>query len=963
MRESAKPWRSWNRFDWSEALLEHYFGIAETTDPVRALVVVGEELVRVTGDPEAQAAEVEDLLRQRILRSVGTDPFWLHAKAGAGAGSGKPDYLGYLIVACLAATDLDDGDENSYIARLGEITAPTRGDLNLEIMADLWRHLAVWLDKHPAEYRPLVLPDPGGWTRIGYTVKLAFPSRRDQIALAKILSLDHLTVEDPPVGLVIDAVLAANKATLSDRFRSEFNVFRKQRDARVSPSVLRESPFWIAVRATASTVVGYGEKTVHWALLASDDGFDLDLQLASDGEVTEEPFSTATLDEPIGRWTYEAKGSNSDDDPVALLLAGVHSLPGLSQLIRGGLVPFVEELHGHLESTGRREELPDARAALVSNSLVTDITSRFGSARSRVRPSGIEGWKFVEGLSLHVTNSRELQGTTLEGCWILHESPSPARIRTIGGVRVGNAWVGIRHLLPMFRVDSATSVTARTNGTIIALRREDLGTWTLPPQDFEGPLELVATNEDQNFRTQLEFVRAPSTESFRVVASPDSWVYEDQARSRSFFDRWSEDTPVIVEIGDVEQTMYLGRDIGSFLRGRDGAAWAVVQFGNARLIRCLVPLEESAPLGRVEDAGTRRRWRRSLTVDAATTCDPATAATLRRILSNANEQSDLPIVPRGADGRLPPALAVVPHPRLDDVITATVAISNRQAGFDRRRFTALICETLGVEPSASASIVRAWQEAGLVDEVVNVRWSGRKLFAVPPHFQAFRTTSGIRGTFCGLWLAITSSELSSLASRAGMTVASVPACSPYLPKMISVQADTLDQITGLAAHLRLPVHRLPADPFLTHDGRDLNNNPPKVGYQVEPAEVVGDTVEVARVWQRGAPSFWTIRTTEFATWSHFVEAVHFWARTLAGTLDVEMRGLTEFTIGSTRLPLTAARWLSTVGGSRSGPTGPRSDDPYVYSAPTAALRTRFLDGLQRFQLDNVISMHGRSKGD
>jgi hypothetical protein len=961
MKASVKGWRSWNRFDWSEALLEHYFGATETSDPVRALVVVGEELVRVVGDPEAQSLEVESLLVQKVLRGAGDNNFWFHAKTAAG--SSKPHYLGHLITACLAATDLDDSDENSYIARLADITGSARGDLNLEVMAELWRHLSTWLGEHSDEYRPLVLPDPGGWTRIGYTVKLAFPSRRDQVALARVLSSGNLTVEDPPVGLVIDAVIAASRTAFSDRFRFEFDAFRRNRDAGLSSSVLRESPFWLAVRATADVSVSDRDGTVHWALLASDDGFDLDLQVVSDGEVIGGSLETVELDERIGRWTHEAKGNPSNDDPVAVLLDGLCSLPAISLLVKGGLIPLVEELHGNLESNGRREALPEAHAALVSDPLVAEVTSRFGSPRSRPRACGVEGWKFLEGLALRVASSRELRGTPLGDCWILHESPSPTRIRIVGGVRVGSAWLGTRHLLPAFRVESATSMSAHTSGATFALRHDETGAWELPSEGFEGPLEVVAVTEDQTLRGQMEFVRSPSTEGFRVPGSPDSWVYEDQARSRPFAHRWSEDTPGIIEIADVERTVYLGRDVGAFLDGPGGAAWAVVEFGTARIIRSLVSLEESVPRGQVPDPGARRRWRRNLKVDAATSCEPGVVATLRRIISNTSGQKDLPTVAGGGDGRMSPSPRIPPHPRLDDVVTAAVAISNRQVGLDRRRFTAFLCETLAVEPVASPLIVRAWQEAGLLDELVNVRWSGRKLLAVPPHFKVFHVTSGFRATFCGLSLDVTTRELASKAVGVGMTVSRVEACSPFVPKTIIVQADSLDQITQLATQLRLPVHFIPANPYLSHDGRDLNGDPPRIGYRTEPAEVIGDTVEIARTWQRGAPSFWTIRTGELTTWTHFLEAARFWARVLAGTLEVDLRGSVDFTLGTTRMPLTAARWLSVVGGSRSGPTGPEPEDPYVYSAPTGALRTHLLDELRRFEVETGESMQWKSEGD
>ena len=960
MDGAPRSWRDWNRFDWSEAFLDHYFRAGENSDPVRALVVVGEDLVDIAGDPKASARDVEELLVERVLRAVGKKNFWLHAKDGIR--KSRPDYLSHLMIACLAATEIDDGDENSYITRLAEITGEARGDLNLEVMAELWRHLSGWLEEHPDQYRPLILPNPGGWTRIGYTVKLAFPSRRDQRTLARVLSSANLMVKDPPVGLVIGAVQAASRGAFSERFTSEFDSFRRSREASASVAALRESPFWLAVRTTADLSTRDRGAMAHWALLVSDDGFELDIRLVSDGEAIEGPIKSAEMEERVGRWTHEADSDLSHEDPVVALLSSTKSLPGISQLVKGGLIPLVEETHGNLESSSRRETLPDALSALVSDPLVGEVTSRFGSPRTKTRVCGVDGWKFIEGLTLRTTSSSDLLTTSLANCWILHDSPSPNRIRVVGGVRVGSAWLGKPHLLPAFRVKSANSVTATTGEVAFALRLQEADTWELPSEVIEGPLEVVAETEDQTLRAQLEFVPSPSAEMFRIPGSPESWNYEDQARSRSFAHRWSDEISGPTEIPEVERTIFLGRDIGTFLESAVGAAWAIVEFGNVRIIRSLVPLAENLPRGQVPDSGARRRWRRYLKVDGATSCEPEVAEALRHILSNTSRQKDLPAVASVGDGRTTSVLRIHPHPRLDDVITSVAAVSNNQVGLERRWLTALLCKALGTEPSFSPLIVRAWQEAGLLDELVNVRWSGRKLLAIPPHLEVFHVSSGVRATLCGLSLATTATELGSVAVGMGMTVAIVESCSPFVPKTVIVQADTIEQVVQLADQQRLPFNFIPPTPFLPHEGRDLNNNPPRVGYRTEPAEMVGEDVEVIRTWQRGAPSFWTVRSRNMTTWTHFFEAAQFWARILAGTLDVDLRGTLEFTLGTTRIPLSAARWLSAVGGSRSGPTGTQPEEPYIYSAPSAAVRTHLLDELRQFELGIIESMQRTPEG-
>lgn len=960
MRKSGRDWNKWDRFEWSEALLEHYFGIAHNTDPVRALVVVGAELAHVVGDPEATSDEVEKVLVSSVLRGVGPNNFWNHAKDAEG--SRKPYYLAHLIVACLAATELDDVDENSYIARLADMTGSARGDLNLEVMAQVWRHLAIWLDERPDEYRHLVLPNPGGWTRIGYAVKLAFPSRHDQRALVRVLSSRNLMVEEPPVGLVVDAVIASKKSAFSDRFWQEFNKFRRERESGQSSGALGHSPFWLAVRATAGADVRPQDETVHWALLASDDGFDVDLQVVSDGRSAGGIFDVIELEETIGRWTHEARGSPTEH-PAMTVLDGGCSLPGLSQLVRGGLIPLLEEVHGNLESNGRRESLPDVDAALVSDSLAREAMSRFGSKRCRRRSCGVTGWSFVEGLRLHVVDSGALRGTPLENCWILHESLGSTRILPFGGVRVGSAWLGVPQLLPKFRMDSATAMTGRSGGTAVSLRQQGAGAWELPARAFDGQFEVVAEVEGRTVGTRVEFVGSPPTECFKEPGSPESWVFEDQGRSRPFANRWSEDTPEIREIADVEPTVYLGRDVGVFLDGPEGAAWAVVEVGETRIIRPLGPLSDRKPQGQVPDRGARRRWRKMLSVDAVTACEPQTATTLRRIVANTRGQKDLPNVATHADGRKVPSARRPAHPRLAEVITATVAMSNQRAGFDRRSFMTLLCESFAIEPDVAWLVTRGWQEAGLLDELVNVRWSGRKLLAVSPHLCAFRTSSGVRATYCGLSLPVTGTELASTAAGMGMAVSSVESSSPFVPKTTIVQASSLDQIAQLGASQRLPLRFISADPFLSHDGRDLGTHPPQVGYRQGHPERVGPTVEMVQNWQRGAPSFWTIRSRDVTTWTHFRDAATFWARLLAGTLEVDIRAPASFTLGDVRMPLAAARWLSYVGGARSGPTGRDLGDPYLYSAPTPAVRDRMLDGLRRFEIETIQKWQQQSEGD
>src|SRR5262249_5961695 len=160
--------------------------------------------------------------------------------------------------------------------------------------------LATWLDEHQDRYRRLVLPDPGGWTRIGYTVRLAFPSRRDQRVLRDRLNDAGLMMEEPPVGLVLAAVSGARATGFSERFRGEIDSFRDKRSAGVPLSELFSSPFWSAVCASTAEPLTDSKHAVRWTLLLSDDGYEIDVILACDTAPTEGPLTSCPLDEPIG---------------------------------------------------------------------------------------------------------------------------------------------------------------------------------------------------------------------------------------------------------------------------------------------------------------------------------------------------------------------------------------------------------------------------------------------------------------------------------------------------------------------------------------------------------------------------------------------------------------------------------------------------------------------------------------
>src|SRR5690606_40671199 len=97
----------------------------------------------------------------------------------------------------------------------------------LEGLAVLWEAFARWLRckrQRGAPYRELVLPDPGGMTRIGYSIRLAFPPRKDHLRLIQLLH-DEGFDRDPPVEAVLH-VVGSRIGGFSQRFRGVYDNFR-----------------------------------------------------------------------------------------------------------------------------------------------------------------------------------------------------------------------------------------------------------------------------------------------------------------------------------------------------------------------------------------------------------------------------------------------------------------------------------------------------------------------------------------------------------------------------------------------------------------------------------------------------------------------------------------------------------------------------------------------------------------
>jgi hypothetical protein len=511
-------------------------------------------------------------------------------------------------------------------------------------------------------------------------------------------------------------------------------------------------------------------------------------------------------------------------------------------------------------------------------------------------------------------------------------------------VPVNSAWLGLAQLLPRFSAPGSRELLLVSDKEPVALSKND-EVWNLPLLDVEGSAELLVRYDDEEDRVkQFDFVLSPDSERYRPVTHPDSWVIEGAARSFRFSQWSAEYGMAIIDMPDVADRVYLGRDVGIFNVDATSAAWEIKVRGNNTRVRPLVPTSDLIPIAASSDHGDRRRWRRLLSTAAHDQLD-ADALRALHLAVGGNPGALQDCSPSPSFG-LVPDLVSEESPDLDRAIASLVAILNNQKGIERWQLIELLVKLLGVDGSMAAQICRAWQETEMLDELVNTRWSGRRVFARSPSLIIYQVGQECRGLLRGLTLRSTREELCSSAHGVGIESMEVGSFSPYVPRALLLYAEDIELLKQLADRHNLRYQFLRADPFAILSGRDLTDAIPS-GYSAQGMAVdLGDGLPLQRWVRRGSPSFWTIESPAQRLWTHFFEAARFWGSILADVEPVISAGRNRLDYQNAYLPLSAARWVSSLGGVLPGPL--ENGGAYSYGLPSSALQRQICEGLIAF---------------
>ncbi len=539
-------WRHWTLRQWSEAFFRYFFEYEDEDTLVTRLVITDATWSAVTGDASTLPGQIQQAFldqfprtRRELNRHLSSQVLWrdlpLH------------DFFPYLILTCLVgAASEDDAEAGQFPIRLYELLGMW-GDspLPFDGLGDIWEELVSQLmagRNRGRSWRELVLPNPGVEVRIGYSKRLAFPSRNDQQQLAPLLNmLDRSKwLDEPPIYPVLN-IVERYLWKFSSAFQQEFQDFK---GLAASGQETAAHPFWAAVWGVLRANPPEGRarnsrRTLDLCLLMEFDEFEEPV-LSLLSKTSSSPWSSIAsqpLELEIAGYTHLLVADENPEEPARRLLNGGLSRSdvrsSLLEVVQDGLLIFQREGGYRMARTRPPESGPVT--VLVRQDLKNAFVSALGSlALNRpLKPYLNTRWYRLDGLEGQ-------QIPRLPGVRCLTQTARSASISVYDGIRCqGGSYLSRFAALPEFRLEgsqrlrlnrlSTTSASAKTP----ALEQIESGGWRLAhnPETragIEGEFEVVAENQagTRISARRIRFQREVLTWNYGSPSDPTAWEIE-----------------------------------------------------------------------------------------------------------------------------------------------------------------------------------------------------------------------------------------------------------------------------------------------------------------------------------------------------------------------------------------------------------------------------------------------------
>lgn len=812
-------WSEWDASAWNTALFRYFFEVTEqAAGPVTRLMVTPEELRRATGDTEAEVERIKEAFLDAIRvpprefrRRLSTRQLDRH---GEWRTSEIPPFVVYLLFTCFVASSVeaDVVDDGVFRSRLRTLMRhPEGASYALEGLAGLWEAFARWLRckrQRGAPYRELVLPDPGGMTRIGYSIRLAFPPRKDHLRLIQLLH-DEGFDRDPPVEAVLH-VVGSRIGGFSQRFREVYDNFRLAFFWGHTPQ-LGAHPFWSAVRdalvRAPVTVVADSASARFQLFMESDAELSAELILATQtAEIGNGRITVLRAEQPLSEYPYIVAIAGEEGGArraVGSLLAGDYRhLPRTLERSPVGIAVKQGVLLFRLNEIGLRE-LSTSRPeegkiwALVRKELVDPFRRIFPEDdRPTPVPSRYQRW--YEFPCFDGSVFRGLGTSTppgLEYIRCLQPTVSGTRIHLSGGVPVDGGYLGLSDCLPIVRVaggdkvvlasieENPDSVDNRERPRLELTRRTD-DTFEFPRSKdlvLDGPHILTAwSGEHVIGRRRIDFRGLVAWPTYERPTDPNDWL---------------------VEAADVDM---------------------------------VAPTTDPAlPEAREEPQTNSQRY----PVDRGCPCRRRPGATRLTLASFPEVRVGVRAFIADRDDEW--ALARFME------ISAGLAI--RRKGIPEPEFLDRLGDVLGIDDYCTLwDVARAWVEAGFFDLLARRNWRGRSYFARDPRLVVWRTTGGFHATLMGITPRHVRNRIENAARSVDVSTRLTTSHSRWVPPLLSWTAQSCEVFDRIASESGLQLRHwlVPPDTYVAHITGILSNTDP-------PGEPHGYELRGHWNWERG----------------------------------------------------------------------------------------------------------------
>jgi hypothetical protein len=548
--------QKWSLDDWNDALYSHFFVSAqnELAAPVVTLNVTNKDLRDATGrectEPAARVAFIDAIKKGMGRRSLAGDASHRAAHWNSNLDT-VPPFLSHLLLTCMVANDLAEELQwtDNFRVRLSQIL-DTQSQPQLERLRSLWENLAAWSVRQNlagARCRQLRLPhipDTGYHSIIGYSVRLAVPSRRDQSMLATLLRRNGLDGREPEINAVLNLV-NTNIARFGDAFRGVFEDFvtayRRKKFA-----LLAQTAFWTAVRAVALAGLqtsGTERTGLRVRLELEDDDGNFWLTLTSEMEFRnnyarslpvptprQSPYRFLLTDLTGGTLTDILFSSQRADTQTESALVNIRSAVAEGLLLFEEADDYVFVMSTTFPSTGRLRALVSDRLK-ASLKLALDSTDTVAD----VRKSKFPGWSEWRGLTADGLRAADVSRfPSLQAVRALRLTIPPPEIKLRGGIRHGSSFIAMSGVLPAIQVSDADQVNVElTAGEWQPLVRESEpgDRWHFKPDLPAGRLfgrhRIVAFASSVPIAERVvSFIEMALGHDYKLPTEPERWLVE-----------------------------------------------------------------------------------------------------------------------------------------------------------------------------------------------------------------------------------------------------------------------------------------------------------------------------------------------------------------------------------------------------------------------------------------------------